>query len=447
MSEPAPPRRGRSALAAGWETALARGGLAFAIMALLGQAAGLAVYVVERRYLSGGTAARLGWFYFGWFHHVSATASLRSSTLDVAGVPVRLSANLGVALLAMTLIAGFLLFRGGRAVAERAGGGILARTLHGAKVAPAYAAPSFVLSLLVRGTVRVPALEHLGGYVQVRSSVLQSLVFPLLIAAVAGAAGGYFSGIAGIEHLETGPRWQRGLAGALAGGVRMLALGLVLSFAGLLVLAVGEPDATKAYFDTVTRGSAAETTVLIGHHVLVLPNQSMWVLVPAMGGCDDVWGSGRSSAFLCYWKFPKGVSVSADLLGGIHATTPFGTAPPAYFLFLFVPLLSVLGGGKAAAERSDARGPREAVAVGAAAGAVFAVLVAGAALLSSLSMGLSASYREMSSGGTVRVGPAVIAGGLLALVWGVLGGAAGAWWRARALEADVPEAQPRNLPR
>ncbi|HEX7464509.1 MAG TPA: hypothetical protein VF382_06415, partial [Actinomycetota bacterium] len=346
----------------------------------------------------------------------------------------------------MTLLAGFLLFRAGRAVAERAGGGILARTLHGAKVAPAYAVPSFVLSLLVTGRLRVPALEHLGGYVQVRSSPLEALVFPLLIAAVAGAAGGYFSGMAGIAHPETEPRWHRQLAGALVGGVRMLALGLVLSFAGLLVLAVAEPDATKAYFDTVTRGSSAETTVLIGHHVLLLPNQSVWVLVPAMGGCDDVWGSGRSSAFLCYWKFPKSVNVSADLLSGIHATTPFGTAPPGYLLFLLVPLLSVLGGGRAAAERSGARASGEAITVGAAAGGVFAILVAGAALLSSLSIGLSADYRELSGGGTVRVGPAAVTGGLLALAWGIAGGAAGAWWRARRW-ARVSEAAPTAVTR
>jgi hypothetical protein len=437
MSEPPPPRAGRSALAAGWGTALARGGLAFAIMALLGQAAALVMFVVEPHYLSGATAVRLGWFYFGWFHHVSVTASLRSSTLDIVGVTVRLSASLGVALMTMTLLAGLLLFRAGRAVADRAGGTALARILHGTKVAPAYAVPSFVLSLLVTGRVKVSALERLGGYVQVRSSALQALLFPLLIAAVAGAAGGYRSGIARTGHPETGPSWQRGLIGALAGGVRMLALGLGLSFAGLLVLAVAEPDSTKAYFDAVTSGSAAETTVLIGHHVLLLPNQSVWVLVPAMGGCDDVWGMGRSTAFLCYGKFPRSVNVSADLLIGVHATAPFRTAPPGYFLFLLVPLLSVLSGGKVAAERSGARAPREAIAVGACAGAVFAVLVASAALLSSLSIGLTAAYREHSSGGTVGIGPGIVAGGLLALVWGVAGGAVGAWWWARRLPTDA----------
>ncbi|MEW6058604.1 MAG: hypothetical protein AB1551_00415 [Actinomycetota bacterium] len=428
MSEPPSSRRPESALAAGWETALVRGGLAFAVMALLGQAAALAVFLVERRYLSGATAARLGWFYFGWFHHVSATASLRSSTFETLGAPVELSTHLGVALIAMAVLAAFLLFRAGRAVAERVGGGVLARTLHGAKVAPAYAVPSFVLSLVVAGRIAVPALDRFGGYVQVRSSPAQALVFPLLIAVAAGAAGGYSSAGA---HIETGPPLHRRLAGALAGGVRMLALGLLLSFAGLLVLAVAKPDSTKAYFDTVTRGSTAETTLLIGHHVLLLPNQSMWVLVPAMGGCDEIRGPGGSSPFLCYWRYPRSVSVSANLLTGVHATAPFKTVPSWYFLFLLVPLLSVLGGGRTAAERAGARDPREAMTVGAAAGAVFAALVVGAALLSSLSVGLSAGYRGLSTGGTIRMGPSAMTGGLLALVWGVAGGAVGAWWQAR----------------
>jgi hypothetical protein len=438
MSEPPPSRRAGSALSAGWGTALAGGALAFVAMALLGQAASLVVYLVEHRYLSASTAARLGVFYLGWFHDVSVTATLRSSTLEVAGASVRLSAHLGVALMTMTLLAGYLLFRAGRAVAERAGGGTLARAFHGAKVALAYAISSFLLSLLVAGRLRVPGLERLGGYVQLRTSPVEALLYPLLIAAAAGTAGGYSSRRA---QVETTSQRDRALSGALAGGVRMFALALGLSFAALLALAVVKPDATKAYFDAVTRGSDAETTVLIGHHVLLLPNQSMWVLVPAMGGCDGVSGAGGSTPFLCYWRFPRSVSVSADLVSGVHATTPFGTASPWYFLFLLVPFLAVLGGGREAVRRSGVRDAREAMAVGAAAGAVFAVLVAAAALVSSISVGLSAGYGGLSTGGTVRVGPGVLAGGLLALAWGVVGGAAGAWSTRKTEAPAVPDSE------
>src|SRR5207247_1634237 len=50
--------------------------------------------------------------------------------------------------------------------------------------------------------------------------------------------------------------WIRRVRAAVAGGWWMLALGLLLSFAGLLVLAAVKPDATHAYFKSSFNGGA-----------------------------------------------------------------------------------------------------------------------------------------------------------------------------------------------
>jgi hypothetical protein len=224
----------------------------------------------------------------------------------------------------------------------------------------------------------------------------------------------------------------------------MLALGIVLSFVGLLVLAVVHPDATRAYFRTVSEPPIDETVLIIGHHVLVLPNQSMWVLVPSMGGCDGVYGSGESRTFLCYWKYPRQVSVSAsggspeNVLSGLpQVRTEYGSAPTGYFLFLLVPAISVLLGGRHAV-RKRATFRYEAAALGAAAGVVFGILVAVASWFASLSVGVSGSIAGVSSNFSARIGPAVVIGGLIALGWGIVGGGIGGWWAGRELPARAP---------
>ncbi len=335
-------------VARGWSTALARGLIAFVVMAGLGQAAAFLVYFVSDQTGSVGTFAKLGWFYFDSFHHIALSASVPNISIpDTGGVlagGASIRAHLGLALMLGTFLAIWLLYGAGKAVADRAEGGGVARVLHGLKVAPVYALPCLLFSLLVKVKVTIPPGAFASGSVEVKSSAAQSFLIPLLIAAAAGAAGGLRSGR--YEFLSRGP-WGRRVSGALAGGLRMLTLGIVLSFVGLLVLGVVHPDATKAYFRTVSEPPVDETVLIIGHHVLVLPNQSMWVLVPAMGGCDGVYGSGGSRTFLCYWKYPRQVSVSTSggpqgsVLSGLpQVRTEFGTAPTGYFLFLLVPAIS-----------------------------------------------------------------------------------------------------------
>ena len=124
------------ALLGGWFTAAIRGGLAFAAMAALGQAISFVVYFARGADGPVGPVAKFGWFYFGWFHHVSLIASLPD--LSVADLPgaedlvsgeASLTFQLRLALMLGTFLAIGLLYLSGRAVADRAGGGGLARGL------------------------------------------------------------------------------------------------------------------------------------------------------------------------------------------------------------------------------------------------------------------------------------------------------------------------------
>ena len=212
----------------------------------------------------------------------------------------------------------------------------------------------------------------------------------------------------------------------------MFVLGLVFSFGGLLVLAAIRPGATTTYFETVSGPPSDQTIMNIAHHVLLLPNQSMWVLVPAMGGCDGLSGGDVSATFLCYSKVPTTVSVTPE---GLDSDMPavqadFAKAPSSYLLFLLVPAVSVVLGGRYAA-RKRARLKWEAIAMGAASGVVFAVLVVLGSWLASLSAVLSSPTGGLPANASVLIGPAVGMAGLLALAWGVLGGAVGGWLGGR----------------
>lgn len=222
----------------------------------------------------------------------------------------------------------------------------------------------------------------------------------------------------------------------------MFVLGLALSLVGVLVLAAIRPGATKTYLETVSGPPTDQAAVVVANQLLLLPNQSMWVLVPAMGGCDGLSGGGVSATFLCYSKVPTRVSVNAeDLTSGTPVfRAGFTKATSAYLLFLLVPALSVVLGGRYAA-RKRARLKWEAVGVGAASGVVFAVLVGLGSWFASVSVGLSSSAAGIPANASVMIGPGVLAAGLLALAWGVVGGALGGWLGGRRFppRAQLPE--------
>src|SRR5262249_2311182 len=161
-------------------------------------------------------------------------------------------------------------------------------------------------------------------------------------------------------------------SGGFAGAWRMFVAALALSFLGLLVMAGLKPDATRAYLDRTT-GRGASGVDLLAPPVLALPNQSMFVLVPAMGGCDRVDGTAEPSTFLCLSKIPKHgkVNLTAPFFPGRRGVlrspfeqVRFGGAPFGLRLFLLIPLGAAVIGGIRAARPTRSRGQ------GAAAGAV-----------------------------------------------------------------------------
>jgi hypothetical protein len=426
----------RSPFAAGWGTAARHAALAFAVVTAVGEAAALAVYAVGRTSVSLVAFLKIGWFYVAAFHRVPIRLS--GTGLDVGALTGGsvssgyVHAGVAVAPLAVTGLALWLLWRGGRAVARTAGGGALARTLHGLKVAPIYAAPVFVLSLLVRLRGPVPIGSLVSGTLELSAAPVQALVLPLLLAAAAGAAGGLFA-----AEPEGPARFVRG---AVAGGWWMLVLGLTLSYAGLFLAGIGRPDGPEAlltpstgrYYQAVfdRPGTGA---VLLSHHVAVAPNEAAWVLVPAMGGCTGAYPAGGDpDPFLCYTNFPFELALPAQVTSATDTAAPpprtrFGTAPWPYFLFLLAPAAATFLGGRRAAKEGGCASVREAVFLGAAAGAVFALLVVCVSWLSSVTFSGSADFGDaLDAAGRIRVGPALVGGWLVALVWGSLGGALGA---------------------
>ena len=440
----APPPR--STLSLGWPTAIGRAALAFAVMVVLGQAIAFGAYAAAGRTIVFKTVARIGGLYFELFHRVGIEArasNLGGSALGGAtGAVGGLSFTISVGLLLATLLAVVLLFRAGRAVADRAGGPMLARVVHGMKPSIFYGLLAFAFSFLIRFHIAVPpGTVALSGQINVEPSHLAAFLYPFLIALVAGAAGGLRSASLAGESTEA---WGRRTVGVWGGGVRMLALGLVLSFVGLLVLAALDPTTTADYFRGAFGGGAARGTVLVGHHVLLAPNQSMWVLIPAMGGSVNLSIAGTNVELLSYSHFPQHFSLTGGATSGFGTPTPQvqgGTAPAGYFLFLLVPLLSVLIGGRAAAARGGARARPEAAMLGALAGVVFAVLVAAVGVLSTIGLAVNVDVAGFHTGGSGYLGPNALVGGLLALVWGAAGGALGGLFYGRSLPAVAPVAE------
>ena len=392
----------------------------FALLLAIGLAIAFAGLAFLDTGLSFGAALRIGALYLGPFHHV---ALLLEGDLDVdlsrlpgSGVPAGASANvrLGVAVLAVTALAAWLLFRAGRASAFGEGAGV--RALTGARVALGYAPPILLVALLI--TFEEPA--EIGSYVtagiRVSMSTWQALVFPLAIAAAPGAAGGFWSWTGDSEHLAA----QR-IRAVLGAGWAMFLLALGLSFAGLLVAGIVQPDepvalatpSTARYFDRVFERPGLGV-VMLGHHVALLPNQALWTLVPASGACDVVRGSERAD-ILCYRSFP-----TPERDGGIA----FASAPAGYLLFLLVPAVATVFGGRRAVVRRGQAG-RAAIADGAAAGVVYGLLVGVGCLLASITLSYAASAGT-NVGGRLWIGPDPVWGTIVALGWGVTGGALGA---------------------
>lgn len=369
-------------------TALVRGVLAFLAVAAAGQAVAFAVYAASGLYRPWSWV-KIGLLYVLSFCGVAVEVT--APGLGTAPFHVRLALMLGTALVV------WVAFRAGAAVVRSARpSGVGAAAGWGAGPAVPFAVLAGLGSLLI--SLRFPD----NGIERLRPVTWEAFVLPLVLVAAAGAAGGVTAVVRG--------RPTR-LTEATAGGWRMFVAALLLAFAGILVLAAIEPGVTGGYVRGL-RKMGPGGSVLFGHHLLLLPNQSIDVLAPAMGGSsalevDD--GGGRLTI--------GGLS-RLEGIGLITGWAPEGVDfPPAYLLFLAVPGIATVMGGRRAAEDTVER--RERAIRGAIAGTVFAsVMAVGTATATIVVSG--------PTGWHGRFGPALLSTVLLALAWGVAGGIAGA---------------------
>ena len=66
-----------------------------------------------------------------------------------------------------------------------------------------------------------------------------------------------------------------------------------------LVFAAVRPAGLERYAVEITSAGSGRAVLYVGHRVLLAPNQAMWILSPAMGGCVAVRVEGRSRDVLC----------------------------------------------------------------------------------------------------------------------------------------------------
>jgi hypothetical protein len=436
-------RWGRSPFAAGWGTAVRHGLLAFGAALGLAESLALVTWALGRIGLTFGQALELGGLYLGAIHRIPLR--LQGTGLDVsqltAGQASLGSLRIDVALVPLfgTALAAWLLWRGGRAVADRTGGGLLARALHGTKVAPVYSVLVLLVVLTVGIETPIPGWSIVDGSLRLSAVAGWASVLPFLLAVLVGGAGG-------LASRPMGDR-ARMVGAALAGGWWALVIGLGLSFGGLFAAGVVRPEGAEAlltpstgrYYRAIFRAPGTGV-VLLGHHLALAPNEAVWVLVPAMGGCTGAFpDAGEPERFLCYGRFPREVAAPASVVPppGTAAPVPqtrFDLAPLGYFLFPLVPAIAAFLGGRRAARLVDAERFRDAVLIGAASGALFGVLVLVVAWFGSLSV--SGGVRldgVLDLSGGVRVGPGLVGSWLLGTVWGIGGCVAGAAVTARRL--------------
>ena len=422
-------------LTMGWRTAIAWAFLSVLLVGVLAEGVFFLGYFATSasQRPSSILLARLGGAVFYSFHHVAMVVDLAGLQLPApfSGSAASVRFTLAVALMTGTVLVIALLYAAGRAIGRELAGPTWLRGLHGTKVALAYSVITFGASYGVR--FRAPRLPApVGGSLIVHPSHLAALLWPLALGVIFGFIGGFRSpGGAGWDTSV----WDRRIRGALHGGWRMIVYGLLFGFLSLLGMAAVHPDITADYFNGAFHGSLLRGLTIVYAHSLFIPNMAAWVLFPSMGTCLGVNGGPISICALSYTHFPSSRVVSAPGgLSGLPFSLPSLPGPPlVYFGFVAVPLLAVLLGGLAAAKRAHPASREEAAMVGAMAGVAFALFALGTLLLASIRFKVGGSVGAVNQLVGTRVGPDVVSGTLLALLWGVVGGALGGLLSARSL--------------
>ena len=352
------------------------------------------------------TQLRVGWLYTMAGHAVSITATGSGGSvegLDAGVLRVRLG-MLTIAAVAVTMLA-----YGGRAAARRVDDVGARRVLAGAMVAVPYG--------LLLGGVNAEAVLRLdtgGGFLPgvttIAASVWEGFALPAAIALVAGIAGGW----------SMSASWQRPGARAVRAGGRAFLWAEALSFVGLLAFASLRPEGLERYSVEVWSQGPQRAALYLGHQGLLAPNQAMWVLAPAMGGCVSLRADAAAHDLVCLDRIPRGPDPATWLLselGRVGGDPPTAPMPVTAWLFLAAPATAIVLGFRGLG-RAGATIPR-ALGRGVLGGLVFAALVSVVSLASAL--WLSVGDGEVTR--LIVLGPDPVTTCLLATAWGVVGGA------------------------
>ncbi len=395
-----------------------KGGLgAFAIVALTAQAVPALIDVFGGG-LAFPTALKLGWFYELAFHRVGIDITATGGA----------TARLSVAFLAGTGLALYLLYRAGRAAAGSVGPVIHDRVFAATIVGLAYALPIALITAFVRLRLD-PGVAFLPGSVRLQGVVWQAFVFPALLGIAAAAAGGAVGSM---------PRGSR-VCAWLIGGWRMTLGALGLALIGLLMLTALRPQGLATYTRAVSADGPRVALLLLGHHALLLPDQSFLVLAPSMGGCASLRGPAATLSLICPGTLPvldppALLDDLARVRGSARAPSASRSMPAGYGAFLLVPLLATLTGGRWVAASVTGATERLRRAVGA--GVVFAALVGVGTWMASVDVIVGGANAAGTSSFTLGARPVPTA--LLALAWGLVGGSVGAFALGRRQDEGTP---------
>jgi hypothetical protein len=451
--EPGTPERPSvgAALASGWVRAIRHAALIFVVLAVIAEIVVFLLYLAAEEPRPSTTVfAKAGGGIFYSFNHAGMVFEVPRATIPPGLIPgtaeaqvptslaVRFTAVLPILLGTVLLI--WLLIRAGRHLAREAGAAPLwVRAVNGAKVAIPYAILCFGAAWLVRFTIPTPQ-----GQVTIHPSYIAALLWPLGLGLLFGALGGLRSG--GDEE-RAASAWLQRARGVLAGAGWMVALGLALSFAGLLVHAVVTPSATVDYFQAIFEGGAISGISGIVATLMVVPNMAAFILFPAMiptclTASAQVVGPSFNFCVLSWTQFPRDV----DGTGGVVPTGALPNPPAVYYLFVLAPLLAVILGGILAARRGKAQTRQEAVGLGAAAGFLFGLGALLVIILSALSahgtVTAAQAAQTQSFNASLRFGPDLLPGFLWAIAWGVIGGAIGGLIEGRSRPTGAAPAAP-----
>jgi len=215
-------------------------------------------------------------------------------------------------------------------------------------------------------------------------------------------------------------------------GWRMLLSALGLAAVGVLLLAAVRPQGLATYSRVVSVNGPRSAVLLVGHHALLLPNQSFLVVAPSMGGCTSVSGPGGTVPLVCPGTLPAlddpglvAAVARGDVARPSAPNVPTRSMPAGYSVFLLVPAIATVGGGRWAGRTGRGRSSgRERALRGAGAGVVFAVLMGAGTWMAVIDVGLMLNATTTPALFTLGASPVGTAS--LALVWGVVGGALGA---------------------